>query len=192
MTNKKVKGLKTWLKQNNYTYEQMQAYWDELISLGHTKVQMLSKAGLNWDETNLSIIEELPNAKEKFIKYREEKEKQRLAEEDAKKKALEQKAYYDEHFEEIMLNKIDNKEELSEDEIKRLVYDYGVELTFGDNRRWTRSANSIIQLQNRFFKITWEQGLTENQENVYDGQPVEVEKHTYEKTITVTEWRAIR
>jgi hypothetical protein len=36
--------------------------------------------------------------------------------------------------------------------------------------------------------VEWEEGLTENQENEFYNQPYEVEKKTYEKTITVTEW----
>ena len=35
-------------------------------------------------------------------------------------------------------------------------------------------------------------GLTECQENEFEDQPVEVRKHTYEKTIEVTEWIPIK
>lgn len=38
---------------------------------------------------------------------------------------------------------------------------------------------------------SWENGLTENQENEYYDQPTEVKKVTTEKTITVTEWQPI-
>ena len=46
--NKKVKGVKTWLKENGYTAEQIQAFWDELIDLNAT-VRALHNSGVNWD-----------------------------------------------------------------------------------------------------------------------------------------------
>ena len=41
----------------------------------------------------------------------------------------------------------------------------------------------------KYFKIKWDEGLTEYQENEYwDNKPIEVFKHTYQKMIEVTEW----
>lgn len=94
-------------------------------------------------------------------------------------------------FEIKMLNKIDNNEKLSEREIRELICN-SIEDEYGDNNRWTRGVESIVQIGNRFFSICWDEGLTECQENEYYGQPVEVEKVTYEKTITVTEWKEIK
>lgn len=94
-------------------------------------------------------------------------------------------------FEIKMLNKIDNNEKLSEREIRELVCN-SIEDNYGDNNRWTRGVESIVQIGERFFLINWSEGLTEYQENEYYSQPVEVEKVTYEKTITVTEWKEIK
>ena len=68
---------------------------------------------------------------------------------------------------------------LSEGELDDLVSEWEIERTaYGDNRRWTRSVESIIEVEGRLFSIDWEQGLTESQENNYPNQPVEVERET--------------
>ena len=77
---------------------------------------------------------------------------------------------------------------LDEKELFNLVLDYGIETKYGENRRWTRSAYTIVELCHKYFRIDWEEGLTEGQENEFYCQPYEVEKHEYEKTITVKEW----
>lgn len=92
-----------------------------------------------------------------------------------------------------MLKKIDAGEELSEEELLGLAYEYSVEDIEGDNRRWSRSITSYVQLGDRHFCIEWEQGLTEMQPDECYEQPYEVIKNTYEKVIpehkeTVTEW----
>lgn len=187
----KIRGLKTWLKENGYTTEQMQAYWDELLELEHQKVKLFSRMGKNWDETNLSIVAELPTAKDKLLEYREKQEQARIRDEETRRNQQEAKLYYQEHFDEIMLDKIDKCEDLTEKELETLIYSNNVSDTYGENRRWSRTVTTIIKLIDRFFCIIWEQGLTENQDNDYSNQPYEVEKHTYEKTITVTEWRKL-
>lgn len=90
-------------------------------------------------------------------------------------------------YEEELLKKLDSKERLTESEIIE-VLEYEVESEYGDNRRWSRSVATISQIGDRYFSTNWEEGLTESQENEYYEQPVEVQKKTYEKTITVTEW----
>jgi hypothetical protein len=88
-----------------------------------------------------------------------------------------------------LLEKIDSGEKLSERELKTLVFECNEEERIeGDDRRWQRSIKSIIKFENRYFAISWEQGLTENQEDDFYNQPYEVTKKTYEKTITVTDW----
>lgn len=88
-----------------------------------------------------------------------------------------------------ILNKIDMGEKLSEKELKMLCYEFNeVERNEGENRRWSRSVVSIIKIGERFFKLVWEEGLTESQENEFYNQPYEVIKNTYEKTVTITEW----
>lgn len=88
--------------------------------------------------------------------------------------------------------KVLNGEKLNEDELSYLVNEFEVETEFEENRRWSRSATTISEVQGRFFMTSWENGLTEYQPNEYYDQPTEVEKVTIEKTIIVTDWRPIK
>lgn len=95
-------------------------------------------------------------------------------------------------YEQQLVSKILNKEELSKEELSILA-EYSIDSTYGENRRWCRSVTSICKLKDsegrdRFFELNWDEGLTEYQENEFYEQPFEVTKNTYEKIITVTEW----
>ena len=79
-------------------------------------------------------------------------------------------------FEEELLAKIDNKEKLSESEISDLAYYCTFDKEEGELRRWSRTITSYVKLNERFFKIEWEEGLTEQQENEFYNQPVEVDR----------------
>lgn len=180
-TKKEIKEL---LKELGQTELQMDAFWNELIET-NWKVKSLSNAGKTWRDMNASVIKEIPTQKQRDLEFAErgalEEQTKKLAELEAKTK----QKYYNDHFEEIIINKIDNGEKLSERELSTLVWEYEIER---DNGRWTRSISSVVQLQDRCFCLNWEEGLTESQENEFYYQPYEVEKKTYEKTITVTEW----
>lgn len=88
-------------------------------------------------------------------------------------------------WEEEIIDKINNGISLSEDELKELVFDgYSVQTDYGENRRWVRSVDDIIKLEDRngnkyFYSISWEEGLTEMQENEFFDQPERV--YPYEK-----------
>lgn len=177
------------LKKLGYTETDMQNFWNECKEI-NTKVKMLSNAGLNWTDLTVHQIEQLPTLKETTLKQIEEKVAQEAAE--AERKVLEEEAekYYEEHFEEIMLTKLEKGEHLTEDELRELVEEYEwEELEDGDRLRWTQVKHTIVKLGDKFFKIDWQQGLTENQPNEFMDQPYEVELHEYEKTITVREWK---
>lgn len=93
---------------------------------------------------------------------------------------------------EVAVQKLMSGEELNESEIKELKWESNViEETNGENRRWTRSVDTIIEVDGRYFCIMWEQGLTECQPDEYWEQPYEVERITTTKTITVDEWYAV-
>ena len=63
-----------------------------------------------------------------------------------------------------------------------------VEEISGENRRWSQGMQTIFKVDNRYFSICWEKGLTEMQENEFYDQPEEVELKEYTKTITVKNW----
>ena len=69
-------------------------------------------------------------------------------------------------------------ERLDDNEIYML-YEMGEhvsELT-GENRRWTRTVTTTVQIEgieDRYWNIEWEEGLTEMQESFFSKQPYEV------------------
>jgi len=170
--------IKKLLKEINYTENQMDLFWNDLIDI-NSLVKAVSKAGKTWRDMNTYMIRELPTQKKKDLESAE-KEKQ-------------EKEYYINNFEEVMVEKIVNKEKLTGKELGSLVYDYEECRNEGDDRRWSRSIISYIKLLDRYFCVAWEQGLTECQENEFYNQPYEVEKKVYEKIVpehkeTIVEW----
>ena len=93
-------------------------------------------------------------------------------------------------FEKKMLSKIDSGESLTSSELSELVYNYDIDTQEGDDGRWVRGMYTVVELGGRHFGISWFKGLTECQDNEFDFQPGEVERH--EKMITVTEWFPIK
>ena len=91
-------------------------------------------------------------------------------------------------YETDILAKIDAGEKLEECDIRDLVFDYEIDKIEHGSGRWTTTVETIIELCDRTFSITWERGLTECQENEFYNQPVEVRKRTYVKPVVVTEW----
>lgn len=84
-----------------------------------------------------------------------------------------------------ILNKLHAGENLTSREIKELVWGYEIDRMCGDDRRWTRSVSSIVELEGELWQIDWEQGLTEYQESLYEEQPYRVKK--VKKTVTRVE-----
>lgn len=176
------------LKKLGYTEADMQKFWDECIPV-NSKIKMLSNAGMNWTDLCIWQIEQLPTLKEKTLKQLAEKEEAQKKEQKAKLEKIKAEEYYREHFDELMIQKIDNHEELTENELKTLVFEcHEVERCEGENRRWSRTVNSIVELCGRFFKVIWEQGLTENQDDNFYDQPYEVELDSYKKVIEARNW----
>lgn len=186
------KIIKTILKELKLTEEDMQRFWDECKEVNRL-VKLLSDNDKNWTDLTESQIRQLPTLKEETLRKQSEKEKEDEEKRLAEEKKKQEEDYYWKHFEEIMVQKIDSGEKLTEKELKTLIFEcHEVERDEGENRRWTRSISSIIELCGRYFCVVWEKGLTECQENEFWEQPYEVKKHTYEKTISVTEWEKIK
>jgi hypothetical protein len=192
MTNTKptIKAERTaLLHELNLTEEEMNQIWKDCVKNSY-KCRVIADTGRDWTDLALSEIRKLPNLVEETKKYQAEKERIAREKQEQKEKEEQEKEYYKHHFDELMLKKIDSEEELTSDELSELVYGYDVETNYDDNRRWTRTAHTIVKLADRYFEIEWEEGLTEYQENEFLEQPVEVVKHEYQKTITVVEWLA--
>ena len=74
-----------------------------------------------------------------------------------------------------ILNKFDNGETLSEREIRQII-DYEIDEDVGEDRRWSRTVGILSEIEGRYFYTEYEEGLTENQEDEYNNQPIEIQK----------------
>ena len=77
-----------------------------------------------------------------------------------------------ERYNEEFLRLYDNKEEIPDFILRQVLCNNRIIAEeFGENRRWTRSAVTVIEIptenETRLFAIDWEEGLTEYQENIY-------------------------
>lgn len=84
-----------------------------------------------------------------------------------------------------IIKKLKDGEKLSESEIRELTRngDYVDEIE-GDDHRWQKEMQTIIDVDGQLYAIDWMRGLTECQENEYLYQPYKVKK--VEKVITKT------
>lgn len=90
-------------------------------------------------------------------------------------------------WEERMIKKIEAGEHLTESELRKLVFNFNeVYREEGEDRRWSRSVLSVIDVNDELYAIEWEEGLTENQENSFYEQPYRVELKKEEVTIIKT------
>lgn len=179
--------IKKLLQEIGHTEKEMDSFWNDCIGT-NWKIKNLNDYGKTWRDLNVFVIKELPTQKQKDLEYAE---KQRIEEEKRKlqeQKEKEEKEYYMNNFEEIIVNKIDANEKLTESELSSLIWEYKVETEKGENRRWSRTNTTIVKLLDRYFSINWEEGLTEMQPNEFYEQPYEVKLEEYEKTITVRNW----
>lgn len=183
------KDIMPLLKELGYTWEDMQNFWDELKETNIT-VKRLSNSGINWNDMNISVIRNLPTQKQRDMEAAEQKRKDEEEARAREEQERKEKEYYEKHFEEIMVKKIDAEEKLSENEMCRLISDYEIYRDVGENRRWLRSVRSIVKLCGRTFEIDWEEGLTECQENEYYEQPYEVFNNKKIIVSNITEWTA--
>lgn len=72
--------------------------------------------------------------------------------------------------------KLINGEKLSEEELSDLIEEFEIDRLYGEDRRWSRTNDSIIEIDKVLYAIMWEEGLTEMQENEYYEQPIKVTK----------------
>lgn len=99
------------------------------------------------------------------------------------------KVYYKDKYSplEIMEMKLDKGEKLTSGELSMLVHEYPEEHRVeGEDRRWSRTITSVVNVDGTLYAIDWEHGLTESQENEYYDQPVKVVLEEKEVTITKT------
>lgn len=167
------KDIERLLSKMGKTEKEMDTIWNELKKTNRVAIA-LSKAGKDWRSLNLSVIKELPTQREYDLKQAEKEKREAVEKVSKANKEKETRKYYNEHFLEIMIKKIDNGEHLTESELRRFE-EYGNIVSEGENGRWSQGIVSRIEYNGRYFEIVWERGLTEYQKDEYMDQPYEVE-----------------
>ena len=186
----KTKGLKKWIIDNGYTIEKIQKEWDSAINANvGGLVGWLHKEGYDWQYLQTHQIPSLIGLADKTIAQRKKDEDEAIR----KEMEEEKEDYKKNHYDEYVLHKIDNGEQLTEKELEKMLWSFKeIDTSYGENRRWNRSVRTILEIGGRYFALDWDEGLTECQENEFFNQPVEVKKREYTKTIVVTEWDEIK
>lgn len=99
--------------------------------------------------------------------------------------------YYDKHEMSLMvlewLESINFQ--IEEEVIQILLSEFTVHEEDVARTRWSDCMVSIIQLGDRYFRLEWDRGLTEYQDNYYFNKFTEVEKVEKVVTQTVIEWK---
>lgn len=169
------KEINPWLKENGYTWADIDKFWEECCEVNGT-CRLLKQAGRTWSDLHISQIKKLPTLKEETLKQlAANAEAERLRDEEAKKAKAEEE-YYNEHFEELMVAKIDKGEPLTEQELERIT-EFSIKKEYGEKLRWTTPVYDVLSMCGRYFALTWYEANTESQENEFTCQPYEVYKH---------------
>lgn len=94
--------------------------------------------------------------------------------------------------EDTLMNKIKAGEDLSEEELKYIIYEEVnyVDQIEGDRHRWTQEMDTIIQIGDKFYDIPWRQAIKELREDEFWEQPYEVERS--EHMVPVVDWIPVR
>lgn len=164
------------LEKLGYTREQMQKFWDDALEV-NLKIQAIAKCGKDWKDLNEYQLADLVNLKEKTLKQLAEKEAKEKSEEEAKENARKVREYYEEHFEEIVSNKILEGVVLEDKEFNSIVTEYDIaELDAGEVYKNGQYVTTIVELNNHYFKVRWRRDLSGWGEHQFDEQPIEVEK----------------
>lgn len=84
--------------------------------------------------------------------------------------------------------KLEDGEKLNEEELKALAcevefsksgeFEHVAEIE-GDDHRWQRDVSTIVKAHGRYWRIEWMKALTENSEDEFWDQPVEVKPVTH-------------
>lgn len=175
--------LKEFLNKHNQTDDGMKAIWDELAKISETANCIYKSVEKEWQKIPLHLLEESLTAKEKILAKREEEERKKIDQQTNQQIKEQNTRYYEEHFEEIILRKIENKEWLTAEDVELLINEdnFYIETIVIDKYDWTELVNTIIKLGGKYYSVYWQRALTENQENFFESQlALEVEKRAIE------------
>lgn len=185
------KDIKVFLKEVKLTEADIDRMWAEAAP-GNKLISSLIKQNIDWRGMNMSVIKSIPHEKENQIKRAERKQARMKIIEEEQKLAAEYKLKQDKieslNNEDLLIERCLNRN-LIEKELKEIVFEDSiatvVETLDGDERRWVKGMETIIQIKDRYFSICWDNGLTECQDDYFHSQPTEVIREE-EKVITQT------
>lgn len=175
--------LKEFLNKHNLTDDGMKAIWEELAKISEVANCIYKSVEQNWQKIPLHLLEESLTAKEKILAKREEEERKKIEQQTNQQIKEQSTRYYEEHFQEIILKKIENKEWLTAEDVELLINEdnFYIETVVIDKYDWTELVNTIIKLGGKYYSVYWQRALTENQENFFESQlALEVEKRAIE------------
>ena len=175
--------LKEFLNKHNQTDDGMKAIWEELAKISEVANCIYKSVEQNWQKIPLHLLEESLTAKEKILAKREEEERKKIEQQTNQQIKEQSTRYYEEHFQEIILKKIENKEWLTAEDVELLINEdnFYIETVVIDKYDWTELVNTIIKLGGKYYSVYWQRALTENQENFFESQlALEVEKRAIE------------
>jgi hypothetical protein len=79
-----------------------------------------------------------------------------------------------------------------QEELEDAIWSNAVDQWAGDDGRWTRAMTTVVKPsdgRDEYYRIRWQQGLTESQENEYDLDDVKrVYPHRTVRASSVTDW----
>ena len=80
----------------------------------------------------------------------------------------------------------------TEREAMDAVYEHEVDRKCEDDRRWSRTVHSIVELDGHHYSIDWDEGLTEMQDDeFFEGDYSEVRPQTTVTAQVVTRWVSV-
>ena len=163
------------LEKLGVTAQEMQIHWDEALEV-NWKIQAIANCGKTWRDLNEYQLKDLINLKEKTLKQLAEKEEKERLEKEAKEKAKQERDYYNEHLEEILLDKLLKKEELTEKEYGHLAFEFEVYSRYTDSYKHGLMFKDVVFLiGNHYFYMQMIEDTTDMGMHQYQVYPVEVD-----------------
>lgn len=173
--------IKNFLEEKHLTVEQVDEMFKDWATFNSTVKYWVDK-NEPWQNLNINWLKNIDTERSRYEKEERLKAIEEQQIEEAERKMKEEEDYYWEHFEDIIVSKIDNKEKLDEEELRELALNRGDILEDTERGEWTTSVTTIFEMKNRIFAVDWERGNTEMQENEFYSQPYEVEEREVVKT----------
>lgn len=94
------------------------------------------------------------------------------------------------NYEQTIIDKLTLGQDLDQEELWYFLLDMEeeVETQYGVKHRNRQDAKTIKKIDDKYYAIDWQCGLTDAEESIVDQQPYEVYPYEYEQIIKVKAW----